>query len=172
MDLLERFAAGDLDAFESLFRQHQCAVYRWIVRIVRDPAAAEDLTVDTFLRAFRSHAAFRPDGNFEAWLRRIGTNVALDYLRTARAYVELPDDFPASPAPDSAIQRETRAAVQRAFASLPPRLRVVAQLGLIEEEPYRAIAEALGISESATKLRMFRAVRILRKKLRQAGVTL
>jgi RNA polymerase sigma-70 factor (ECF subfamily) len=172
MDLLERFAAGDLDAFESLFREHQCAVYRWIVRIVRDSAAAEDLTVDTFMRAYRSHARFRPDGNFAAWLRRIGTNVALDYLRVARPYVELSDDLPANPAPDAAVQKETRIAVQRAFTSLPPRLRAVAQLGLIEEEPYRAIAEALGISEAATKLRMFRAVRILRKKLTQAGITL
>ncbi|GAC1638955.1 MAG: sigma-70 family RNA polymerase sigma factor [Candidatus Acidiferrum sp.] len=170
MDLLERFAAGDLDAFESLFRQHQAAVYRWIVRIVRDPAAAEDLTVETFWRAHRAHASFRPDGNLEAWLRRIGTNVALDHLRTARAYAELSEDFPAGPAPDSAVQKETRVAVQRAFASLPPKLRVVAQLGLVEEEPYRAISEALGISEAATKLRMFRAVRILRKKLKQAGV--
>ena len=172
MDLLERFAAGDLDAFESLFREHQCAVYRWIVRIVRDPAAAEDLTVETFWRAYRSHARFQLDGNFAAWLRRIATNAALDHLRTARTYVELSEDFPAKPSPDSAVQKETRIAVQRAFASLPPRLRVVAQLGLIEEEPYRAIAEALGISEAATKLRMFRAVRILRKKLTQAGVTL
>jgi RNA polymerase sigma-70 factor (ECF subfamily) len=172
MDLLERFAAGDLDAFESLFRQHQCAVYRWIVRIVRDPSAAEDLTVETLWRAYRAHAGFRPDGNFEAWLRRIGTNLAIDHLRTTRAYVELSDDFPANLAPDAAVQSETRIAVHRAFTSLPPRLRVVAQLGLIEEEPYRVIAEALGISESATKLRMFRAVRMLRKKLTQAGVTL
>lgn len=172
MDLLERFAAGDLDAFESLFREHQCAIYRWIVRIVRDPAAAEDLTVETFLRAHRAHARFRPDGNFAAWLRRIGTNLALDHLRTTRTYFELSEDFPANPAPDSAVQRETRIAIRRAFAGLPPRLRIVAQLGLIEEESYRAIGEALGISESATKLRMFRAVRILRKKLKQAGVTL
>ncbi len=172
MDLLERFADGDLDAFEALFREHQCAVYRWIVRIVRDPTAAEDLTVDTFWRAHRSHARFRPDGNFEAWLRRIATNAALDHQRTARAYVELSEDFPAAPSPDPAVQKETRIAIQRAFASLPPRLRIVAQLGLVEEEPYRIIADALGISESATKLRMFRAVRILRKKLTQAGVQL
>src|SRR5215467_165934 len=119
MDLLERFAAGDLDAFESLFRQHQCAVYRWIVRIVRDPAAAEDLTVETFWRAYKAHARFRADGNFEAWLRRIGTNVALDHLRTTRSYIELSDDFPAAPSSDSAVQKETRVAVQRAFASLP-----------------------------------------------------
>jgi RNA polymerase sigma-70 factor, ECF subfamily len=166
MELLERFAAGDLDAFESLFRQHQAAVYRWIVRIVRDPAAAEDLTVETFWRAYKAHARFRPDGNFEAWLRRIGTNAALDHLRSKPTLVALPEDVAADPAPDTAEQNESRAAICSALASLPPRLRIVVQLGLIEEEPYRAIGESLGISESAVKLRMFRAVRILRKKLR------
>ncbi len=170
MDLLERFAAGDLDAFESLFRQHQGAVYRWIVRIVRDQATAEDLTVDTFLRAYRAHARFRPDGNFEAWLRRIGTNAALDHLRSSQKHVPLPENHPADPAPDTAEQSESRAAICSALASLPPRLRIVVQLGLIEEEPYRAIGEALAISESAVKLRMFRAVRILRKKLQQWDV--
>ena len=170
MDLLQRFAAGDLDAFESLFRQHQSAVYRWIVRIVRDPAAAEDLTVETFLRAYRAHARFRSDGNFEGWLRRIGTNAALDHLRSARKHVPLSDDLPSDPVPDSAEQSESRLAIRSAMVSLPPRLRIVVQLGLIEEEPYRAISEALGISESAVKLRMFRAVRILRKKLQQWSV--
>jgi len=165
MDLLKRFAAGDLDAFESLFRQYQCKVYCWIVRIVRDPATAEDLTVETLWRAYRAHARFHPDGNFEGWLRRIGTNAALDHLRTARAHVPLPEDFPADSRPDAAEQRESRMAIHSALGSLPPQLRVVVQLGLIEEEPYRTIGEALGISESAVKLRMFRAVRILRKKL-------
>src|SRR5262249_59255768 len=165
MDLLERFAAGDLDAFESLFRQHQAAVYRWIVRIIRDSASAEDLTVETFLRAYRSHGRFRPDGNFEAWLRRIATNAALDHLRRARFHVELPEDLPADVTPDTVEQKEERIAIRNAFATLPPRLRVVVQLGLVEEEPYRSIADSLGISESAVKLRMFRAVRILRKKL-------
>ena len=170
MDLLERFAAGDPDAFESLFREHQRAVYRWIVRIVRDPASAEDLTVETFLGAHRAHARFRTDGNFQAWLRRIATNAALDHLRAARPLVELPDALPADPLPDTAEQKESRSAIRKAIASLPPRLRVVVQLGLIEEEPYRSIGDALGISESAVKLRMFRAVRILRKKLRHWDV--
>lgn len=167
MDVLQRFAAGDLDAFESLFRQHQSAVYRWIVRIVRDPATAEDLTVETFWRVYRAHARFHPGGNFEGWLRRIGTNAALDHLRSARKHAPLPDDLPADPLPDAAEQKESRSAIRSALASLTPRLRIVVQLGLIEEESYRAIGDALGISEGAVKLRMFRAVRILRKKLQQ-----
>ena len=170
MDLLQRFATGDLDAFESLFRQHQGAVYRWIVRIVRDPATAEDLTVETLWRAYRAHARFRPDGNFEAWLRQIGTNAALDHLRSVRQHVPLREDLPADPAPDAAEQDESRRAIFSALLSLPPRLRIVVQLGLIEQQPYREISDALGISESAVKLRMFRAIRILRKKLQQWDV--
>jgi len=170
MELLERFAAGDSDAFESLFRQYQGEVYRWIVRIVRDPASAEDLTVETFWRMYRAHARFDPRGNCGAWLRRIATNVALDHLRRAKQHVPLPEDLPAAPAADTAVQREARERIRRAFSELPPRLRVVVQLGLVEEEPYREIAQALGISESAVKLRMFRGVRLLRKKLEHMGV--
>jgi len=170
MELLERFAAGDLDAFESLFRQYQREVYRWIVRIVRDPAAAEDLTVETFWRVHRAHGQFRADGNFAAWLRRIATNLALDHLRRARPVFELPEQIAAEEKPDAVVQQETRKKISRAFAELPPRLRVVVQLGLIEDESYKAIAESLRITPVAVKLRMFRGVRMLRKKLQQQGV--
>jgi len=64
MELLERFAAGDLEAFEALFRQHQKEVYFWIVRIVRDSGIAEDLTVETFWRIYRARDRFHPAGNF------------------------------------------------------------------------------------------------------------
>jgi RNA polymerase sigma-70 factor (ECF subfamily) len=170
MELLQRFTAGDLDAFESLFRQYQREVYGWVMRIVRDPAAAEDLTVETFWRAHKAHVGFDPEANFAAWLRRIATNLALDHLRRRRAYVPLPEELAAERQPDSAVQRETRFALRRAFAELPPRLRVVAQLGLVEDEAYSEIAQALGISAGAVKLRMFRAVRLLRKKLQRLGV--
>jgi len=58
MELLERFAAGDLEAFEALFRQHQREVYAWTVRIVRDHGIAEDLTVETFWRIYHYRSRF------------------------------------------------------------------------------------------------------------------
>jgi RNA polymerase sigma-70 factor (ECF subfamily) len=64
MELLDRFAAGDLEAFEALFRQHPREVYAWIVRIVRDSGIAEDLTVETFWRIYRTRSRFDPAGNF------------------------------------------------------------------------------------------------------------
>jgi RNA polymerase sigma-70 factor (ECF subfamily) len=171
MDLAQRFVAGDLDAFETLFKEHQRGVYRWILRIVRDHATAEDLTVEAFWRMYRARARFNPSGNCGAWLHRIAVNVALDHLRHAKRQTTLPEDLPAELAPDSAVQRETRLAIQRALAQLSPRLRVIVQLGLVEDEPYDEIATALGISPNAVKVRMFRAVRLLRKILLEAGIT-
>jgi RNA polymerase sigma-70 factor (ECF subfamily) len=169
MELLERFALGDLEAFEALFRQFKGQVYRWIVRIVRDPGVAEDLTVETFWRVYRARARFRPEGNFGAWVRRIATNAALDHLQRARREVPLVEDLPEKERPDPAVQREARERITRAFFELPAKLRVAATLALIEEEPYEAIAEGLGISVGGVKTRVWRAVRLLRKKLKGLG---
>jgi RNA polymerase sigma-70 factor (ECF subfamily) len=170
MDLLERFAQGDLDAFETLFRQFQGAVYGWIVRIVRDPGAAEDLTVETFWRIYRAHARFDTRREFGAWARRIATNAALDHMRTARVEVALPRNLTDGPPADPGMRRETSDAIERAFRRLPARLRATAALALIEEQPYQEIADALGSSVGAVKSRVFRAVRLLRKHLKQLGV--
>ena len=169
MELLERFAAGDLEAFEALFRQHQKEVYAWIVRIVRDHGIAEDLTVETFWRIYRSRSRFRPAGNFRAWARRIATNAAFDHLRTARRETEIPEDLASAVVADPAVRRETRDRIKQAFFQLPAKYRLVATLALIEEEPYDEIAEAVGISAALVKMRVFRAVRILRKKLHSLG---
>jgi RNA polymerase sigma-70 factor (ECF subfamily) len=171
MELLERFAAGDVDAFESLFRQHQGEVYRWIMRIVRNTAAAEDLTVETFWRMYRAHARFDPaKGNCGAWLRRIASNVAIDHLRHARHEIPLPDDLPATSRQPLGEQLAMRHEILRAVNKLSPRIRAVVLLALVDGEPYERIADALGISESAVKVRVFRGVRLLRKTLSQAGV--
>ena len=170
MELLQRFAAGDLDAFEALFRQHQREVYAWTVRIVRDSGAAEDLTVETFWRIYRSRARFDPQGNFRAWARRIATNAALDHLKRVRSQSELTDDLPSPPAGDPALRGELRGQIQQAFLELPPKYRLVATLALVEDEPYNEIAEAADISTALVKVRVFRAVRMLRKKLISLGV--
>jgi RNA polymerase sigma-70 factor, ECF subfamily len=171
MDLLERFASGDLEAFESLFRQYQKDVYAWIVRIVRDSGIAEDLTVETFWRIYRARARFDPAGSFPGWARRIATNAAFDHLRRNRRETEFPENLAGPPRPDPAIQRESREKIHAAFQKLPAKYRLVAALALVEDEPYNKIAEALGISAALVKIRVFRAVRMLRKSLAAGGVT-
>jgi RNA polymerase sigma factor (sigma-70 family) len=171
MDLLERFASGDLEAFEALFRQHQKQVYAWIVRIVRDSGIAEDLTVETFWRIYRTHTRFSPDGSFAAWARRIATNAALDHLRRKHRETELHETLPAPAGPDPAVQHESRRKIRQAFEQLPAKYRLVATLALLEDEPYNDIAAAAGISAALVKIRVFRAVRMLRKNLAAMGIT-
>jgi RNA polymerase sigma factor (sigma-70 family) len=169
-ELLKRFAEGDLDAFEKLFRQFEKQVYAWIVRIVRDTGVAEDLTVETFWRIYRSRSRFDPESEFAPWARRIATNLAIDHMKHRPLEQELPDEIMQETSPNSALQHETREQIRRAFRRLPVDLQVTATLALIEERPYKEIAESLGKSESAIRVRVFRAVRALRKELRRTGV--
>jgi RNA polymerase sigma-70 factor, ECF subfamily len=171
MDLFRRFARGEIDAFETLTRQFQGDVYAWIVRIVRDPSIAEDLTVETLWRIYRARHQFRADGNFAAWARRIATNLALDHLRRKRPEQSLLAEPAGPPPPDQLLQQETREKIRQAFRRLPAKLQVAATLALVEEQPYAEIADALGTSVGAVKLRVFRAVRILRKHLNHLGVS-
>ena len=115
MEVLQRFARGDLDAFETIFREHQREVYGWILRIVRDPGVAEDLTIETFWRMYRARARFDPNCNLVAWARRIATNVALDYLRRPRPEAELPEVLAAPEPRDPLMSNEARLQIQRAF---------------------------------------------------------
>ena len=174
VDLLEQFASGDAAAFEALFGEYQGQVYGWIVRIVRDPAAAEDLTVETFWRIYRARARFDPRCGFGPWARRIATNLAVGHLGARRPETELSDEAPPAQArsspPDAAVRADVREKVAAAFEKLPARLRAAATLAMIEETPYGDIADALGISVGAVKSRVFRATRLLRKSLIGAGV--
>lgn len=169
MELLERFARGDIDAFETLFRQFQGEVFGWIVRIVRNPALAEDLTIEAFWRIYRARARFDPSRSFGAWARRIATNVAIDHLGSARHEVELRRDVPAKPANDPAVLGEMQTAIETAFRALPARLQAAATLALVEERPYEEIGAALGISVNGVKSRVFRATRLLRRRLQRMG---
>jgi len=169
MELLDRFARGDVEAFELLFRQFHRDVYGWLVRLIRDPGAAEELTVEVFWRIYRAHARFDPTRGFGPWARRIASNAALDHLRRVsrqRAAVTMPVDS----TPDSTARRDLHVRVERAFLTLPPKLRVVAELALIEDWPHEAIANALGISRTAVRSRAFRATKHLKAAFQREGI--
>ena len=169
-----RFRLGDVGAFEELFRLHQRAVYGWVLRIVRDAGVAEDLTVETFWRVYRSRMQFDAGREFLPWVRRIATRVALDWLRTKKPEVELDWDVAAEvrggSLGDPGVSAEIRAKTVKAFGRLPVKLRVAATLAVVEELTHKEIADALGISISAVKVRVFRALRLLRKDLEAQGM--
>ena len=169
MDLPERFAEGDLEAFELLFRQFQPEVFRWLLRLVRDTGTAEDLTVEVFWRIYRARARFDPTRSFGAWARRIASNAAIDHFRRSRRDPR-PTLVGAVGAGQSAAQRDLHLRVERAFLRLPPKLRAVAALALVEDLPHDEIADALGISRTAVKSRASRALRRLKDALEKEGL--
>ena len=173
-DVLNEFRQGDLEAFETLFRLHRRAVHGWILRIVSNHATADELTVETFWRIHRAHARFEASRGFEGWARRIATHAALDWMRVRRAESGLTTALSCDPAAaavgDPAVSAEIRRKTALAFERLPPKLRIAAVLAVVEEQPHKDVAEALGISGSAVKLRVFRALRMLRKDLERQGI--
>jgi RNA polymerase sigma-70 factor, ECF subfamily len=175
INVLNQFLQGDVDAFEELFRQHQRTVYGWILRITRDPAAAEELTVETFWRIYQARVRFDPAQGIEGWARRIATRAALDWLRASRTKRELSlEDCAEAEAPaqaDPTVTAEIRTKTAQAFGRLPLKLRIAATLAVIEELPHKEVAAALGISVTAVKVRVFRALRLLRTDLERQGIT-
>lgn len=173
--LLAAFRSGSEPAFEALFRRHQREVFGWILRIVRDPGTAEDLTIETFFRIHRAHARFEPTRGFGPWARRIATHAALDWLRRRRPEQAMPNEFfatvSAQATGDPTLPEEIRRGLAVALGRLPPRLRVAVTLAVIEERPQKEVADALGISVAAVKLRVFRGLRKLRTELEKKGIT-
>ena len=168
MDVLDRFARGDLEAFEQLFQQFHRDVYGWLVRLTRDAGAADELTVEVFWRIYRARARFDASRSFGAWARRIASNAALDHLRQVGRR-RLPSAGPPAATTGSTAQRDRDLRVERAFRTLPPTLRVVAELALIEQWPQEDIANALGLSRSAVKSRAARALKALKDALQKEG---
>jgi RNA polymerase sigma-70 factor (ECF subfamily) len=135
-----------------------------------ESSRTEELTVETFWRIYRQRQRFDARRPFGPWARRIATRAAIDYLRSSVPSLPLLEPIPQSTAADSVQQSELREHIERAFCSLPARLRAAAALALIEERPYQEIAGALDISLSAVKMRVARAVRLLRTSLEKMGI--
>jgi RNA polymerase sigma-70 factor (ECF subfamily) len=165
--ILDRFVQGDQEAFEAVYRHFEADVRHWVVRIVRDEDAADDVLVEAFWRAYRGRARFDASRSFGAWMRRIATNAALDHLKGERRHARAKDaPVLVAEAHDQALPE----AIAVAFRRLPPRLQVAATLALVEGQPYAEIAEALDVPLGTVKSRVFRAIRALRKELERLGV--
>lgn len=158
-DLVARARSGDPVAFERLYEQYHAPILNYLHRMVSDRALAEDLTQDTFEKAYKALPATRPDLAFKAWLYRIATNTAISNGRRKRIVKWIPFapgyDPPANDEVENSVTRKHD--VEKTLAKLPPHysaallLRHYQGLSLIET------AEALGITETACKLRLFRA---------------
>jgi RNA polymerase sigma-70 factor (ECF subfamily) len=172
-ELVAAAKAGDSRAFEELVRATYTDVYALAYRLTGNEEDARDVVQDAYLRAFKGLKKFRGDAQFSTWMYRITANCANTAMTKGRKHrhEELDDD---TSVPDSRPEHDPEAAgdaellrtrVNRALEELPDRLRAVVVLRDVYDLPHQAIAEELGISEAAAKVRLHRARRRLKERL-------
>jgi len=165
--LVRRAVAGDIAAFEQLYRDHVGRVHGAILRLVgMDRARAEELTQDAFVRAWQKLSSFRHESAFSTWLYRLGVNTALMDLRGRRE-----EDIVDNAALELAAGGEVpfcaaeRGDLERAVSNLPPRARAVLVLHDVEGWKHEEISVELGMAVGSSKAQLHRARGLLRRAL-------
>jgi len=179
-DELSRLRRGDPEALGALVERYQHRLYRYLCRMVSDPAAAEDLFQQTWLRVAEQIRRYDERRNFDAWLFRVAHNLAIDSLRRYRpesldeplpsgeSRVErLPADAPS--ALDLVVEREWSGKIAGAIEQLPAIYREVLALRFEEEMKLEEISESLSAPLSTVKTRLRRALEGLRERLEASG---
>ncbi len=177
--LVRRVQKGDKGAFDLLVLKYQHKIVNLVMRYVRDPDQALDITQDAFLKAYRALPRFRGDAAFYTWMYRIAVNTAKNYLAAQRRRpmdVELdlqdPEQYELHAklkdidTPEAVnIGHELQATVERAFASLPEDLRTAIVLREIDGMSYEEIAETMECPVGTVRSRIFRARDAISKKI-------
>lgn len=164
-DLLAAARAGDVTAFEALYRANVGWVFGLCLRMLADRGRAEEATQDTFVRAWQRLASFRGDSTFSTWLYRVAVNTAVSALRSQRSRpfggADLADvQVAVRPAPS-----DTRVDLERAIALLPAGARSVLVLHDVEGLRHEEIAGVLGCAVGTSKAQLHRARRMLKEVL-------
>jgi RNA polymerase sigma-70 factor, ECF subfamily len=163
---------GSQPSFQEIVRRYERPVYNLICRIVHDPALAEDVAQDAFLKAFRSLAAFDSNRRFSSWIFRIANNAAVDALRRRRvdpiAHSDTADPPPA-PAAEPVELAALAEALGAALDALRPDWRAAIVLRYHEGRSYEEIAEILDIPEGTAKTFVHRARKQMADTLTSAG---
>jgi len=164
--LVRRSLAGDLDAFELLYRGHVGRVHGAILRLVgMDRGRAEELTQDAFVRAWQKLSSFRHESAFSTWLYRLGVNTALMALRARREESGGDDDLLEAAGGEVPFCAGERGDIERAVSALPPRARAVLVLHDVEGWKHEEIAAELGMAVGSSKAQLHRARGLLRRAL-------
>jgi RNA polymerase sigma-70 factor (ECF subfamily) len=151
--------------FRQLYDQEFNSVFRSIRAVVLESAAAEDLTQETFVRAYRARQRYTPTAPPGAWLRRIGINLAISYLRRQKLARFLPARLYEPPNRRDYDRAEARNVVGKALAVLSPKLRAAVVLHYYEGLTREEIADVLGVPAGTVASRIAKAVAIMRKTM-------
>jgi len=172
--LLEAARDGDADAFRALVRRSERSVYHLLLRMVRRPSVAEDLSQDVFIRLWRHLPEVQSAEVLPGWLRRVAVNACIDHWRKEEARRRRLAALREHPIARRAVRpssrmesREAMDIVQAALRHLPPALRSILILRAAEGLSYDELASCVGISISAVRSRLFRARHELYKALKR-----
>ena len=177
-ELMLRVRDGDQRSFELLLEKYRGPMIHFLHRMVQNDAVAEELSQEVFLRVFKSRGSYQPSAKFTTWLFRIGTHLALNWIRDGRneklqtSLDKETADGTSRQVPDrrrtveqellyQAKLREVRQAIQ----CLPAKQRAAVMMHKYEEMEYAQIASVIGCSEAAVKSLLFRAYEALRARL-------
>lgn len=182
--LMVRYQRGDAHAFGELLRRYKTPIYNFVMRHVRQPQTAEDITQDVFLRVVQNAAEFKHEARFSTWLYTIARNLCVDQLRKASHRRHPSLDQPAGnsddarplgesisdPHPGASVERRATSnqvadRIVRAVDALPDDQREVFLLREIGNLPFKDIAEIVGVGENTVKSRMRYALERLKQAL-------
>lgn len=168
-ELMRAYVDGDERAFDELFHRFAPIVLGMVRRALRDDELAREITQQTFYRLHGARADFRQGSRVRPWLLTIAMNLVREHWRRQkrRPHVDVDLDTRAAPTaergPLEVAQRS--AAVHAALAKLPASQRSVVELHLFEERPYKEVADILGTTEGAVRVRAHRAYATLKELL-------
>jgi RNA polymerase sigma-70 factor (ECF subfamily) len=157
--------------FEALMSEHHAEIYRYILRVTGRRHDADDLSQETFLRAFRAHRRLPPDANSRAWLFAIATNLTRNHFRSQKrrrlAYAALTEAREADDdRPDRVtVSQEIGAAIDQVVSRLPLKQRLAFLQRKIHGLDYEAIGQALQCSAETARAHVFQALRKVRRAL-------
>jgi RNA polymerase sigma-70 factor, ECF subfamily len=179
------YQRGDLAAFSELVARHEKPLWNFLRRLVNDPATAEDLLQETFMRVVKNAGTWKAEAKFTTWLFTIARNLCVDHARRAQHRRALSLDGARAGARDSeherglhdalagrerggehgALNRELGARLERAIAGLPAAQREVFLMRELLDMPFAEIAQAVGSNQATVKSRMRYALEALRVQL-------
>lgn len=163
-ELMLAYRDGDAGAFERLYARHRGALYRFVLRSLKDRAVAEELFQEAWIRVIEARGRYSPSARFTTWLYTIAHNLLVDHWRRkGLVLVELSDEHASPDNPAKQVEaRQSAARFLQALEALPPAQR---EAFLLHEEAGMTVAEiaaATGINEEAAKSRLRYAMTKLR----------
>ena len=164
--LVEQILSGEKELFRLLIQQYQQKVHAMGLSFFHNQEDAADFTQDVFIRSYRSLASFQGRSRFSTWLYRIAYNTAVNSIKRRKEYHSLAEEPLTEDSPEQQVLRLAAAqAVRSAVAELPEKYRLCVDLYFFYGCSIREIEEITGFPENTIKSHVFRAKKLLRKKL-------